>query len=610
MSVRAKTTSRLTFLVVWVVAGAYGWTTLRHGWVPHDDGALAQSASRVLAGEMPHRDFDEIYTGALTYLNAAAFQVFGAKLISLRYPLLAGYVAWIPVVYWVARRFASPLIAGGVTLLSTAWSIPIYPAAVPSWYILFLSTGMAAALLKHAESGRAAWLVVAGLCAGTAVLFKTTGLYAVGAGAFYTLYQEQVVATAVPTTGRGSRVYTAGLCAFVAVFLAAVVTLVARRLGGSEVVHFITPSVSVAGMLLAQERNLLAPNSGERLRRLLSLLSPFLVGCLIAIAPFITVYAAAGALGDLWTGMLSSLRRLVYAGSRPPPVWTTVLALLAGIYIGLLKRERAPMYRSVAMYGVAMAALLLILSNRSTAYLILWFTGANAIPLLLVSAALGMGMRQSRTRTAVSRLRIQVVLTVLAFWSLNQYPFSAPVYFAYAAPLLALALLSVLGEWPVASKPYLGALLGMAAAFAFFRAQPGFIYALGREPATDAYVVNLGLGQGGIRVTAVQHETYSRLVGLLRQHAAGGTIWAGPDAPEVYFLSGFPNSTRSVFDFLSAESPEAQLRKLLADGRVRAVVINNSPDFSPPLTGAVRQELAARFPRDSSVERFTVRWAQ
>jgi hypothetical protein len=64
-----------------------------------------------------------------------------------------------------------------------------------------------------------------------------------------------------------------------------------------------------------------------------------------------------------------------------------------------------------------------------------------------------------------------------------------------------------------------------------------------------------------------------------------------------------------MFDFLAAESPDAQLRELLSNGQLRAAVINRSPDFSPPLTASMRKELAARFPVDSTVGRFTVVWA-
>src|SRR4051812_31709263 len=60
----------LLLLVVVLLSSTWLWIHLTRGWIPHDDGALAQSAERVLQGQLPHRDFDELYTGGLTFLNA------------------------------------------------------------------------------------------------------------------------------------------------------------------------------------------------------------------------------------------------------------------------------------------------------------------------------------------------------------------------------------------------------------------------------------------------------------------------------------------------------------------------------------------------------------
>ena len=115
-------------LVVWAISAAYAITWIDHGWIPHDEGTLAQSAERVLTGELPHRDFDEGYTGGLSFLNAAAFRVFGVNLLSLRIPLLLFFLAWVPALYYISSRFVTPVAAGATVLLAVAWSVPTYPA--------------------------------------------------------------------------------------------------------------------------------------------------------------------------------------------------------------------------------------------------------------------------------------------------------------------------------------------------------------------------------------------------------------------------------------------------------------------------------------------------
>ena len=145
MDSHPKLVRRLLLAAVLVFVTLYAAHGLKRGWVPADEGFLGQSAERVLHGELPHRDYSEGYTGGLTYLNAAAFRLFGTNLASMRYMLFLFFVIWVPAFHYAARRFVSAPVAGAVTVLAAAWSIPNYPAALPSWYNLFFATfGLAA----------------------------------------------------------------------------------------------------------------------------------------------------------------------------------------------------------------------------------------------------------------------------------------------------------------------------------------------------------------------------------------------------------------------------------------------------------------------------------
>jgi len=46
------------------------------------------TAERILHGEILNSDVQEIHTGYLNFLHAAAFALAGEKLVSLRYPLI------------------------------------------------------------------------------------------------------------------------------------------------------------------------------------------------------------------------------------------------------------------------------------------------------------------------------------------------------------------------------------------------------------------------------------------------------------------------------------------------------------------------------------------
>ena len=103
---------------------------------------------------------------------------------------------------------------------------------------------------------------------------------------------------------------------------------------------------------------------------------------------------------------------------------------------------------------------------------------------------------------------------------------------------------------------------------------------------------------------------YPHVVALVQQHSTGEAIYAGPDSPEVYFLSGKANPTPFLFDFLADEAErEAVIRSALDDPRITVAVVNTRPGFSGALDGTLAELLVRRFPHHERVDRFDVRWS-
>src|SRR6266852_3545142 len=198
---------RFLFVLVFALSALYMAHELKRGWVPWDEGTLAQCAGRVLRGELPHRDYHEGYTGGLSYLNAAAFRVFGENLATMRYVLFVFFLAWIPAHYYAASRFVSAPVASAVTLLAVAWGPPMYAAAMPSWYNLFFATFGLAALLRYIEARTGRWLVIAGCCGGISFLFKLPGLFFVNGALLFLVFREQIALGANPGDRRDSLWY-------------------------------------------------------------------------------------------------------------------------------------------------------------------------------------------------------------------------------------------------------------------------------------------------------------------------------------------------------------------------------------------------------------------
>src|SRR3989442_1610232 len=312
--------------VAWVLGAAVGGHYLTRGWVPHDAGSLAQSAERVLAGELPHRDFDEIYTGGLSFLHALAFRLVGTSLLAPRLVLFAVFLAWLPAVYYVAGRFVSPLAAGLATLVAATWTVPNYSEAVPSWYNLFFAVFGVAALLRHLETGGRRWLVVAGVAGGLSCLAKVVGLYYVAAVLLLLVYRDHCWAR--EEARRGGRGYVGTVGAGLLVLVALVAALIRRRAGAVELIDFLVPVAALTAWLTWQLWSEPAGSSRDRFTRLGRLVLPFALGAAGPILVFLAPYALSGSLGALWAGgFIVAGESLRLAAMDFPALWGTPVAL-------------------------------------------------------------------------------------------------------------------------------------------------------------------------------------------------------------------------------------------------------------------------------------------
>ena len=109
MKVASSRFQRVLALLMLAASLAYLVPFVPRGWVPHDEGMLGQSAERVMRGELPHVDYQEPYTGGLSWLYAATFHVSGVDLLHIRWLLFAGAAAATLLTYSILRRFLRPI---------------------------------------------------------------------------------------------------------------------------------------------------------------------------------------------------------------------------------------------------------------------------------------------------------------------------------------------------------------------------------------------------------------------------------------------------------------------------------------------------------------------
>lgn len=150
----------------------------------YDEGLVLLNASRILAGEVPYRDFWTLYAPGYFYVLAGLFRLFGESVLVARvFDILVRFLV-TAAVYLFARRMVSWRVALIPYAFTSLWLASIrfyvYPA-FPALGAIFLALILFA---RYLETGRQRWLFFSGLALGlTAALRLDFGGYAaVGIG--------------------------------------------------------------------------------------------------------------------------------------------------------------------------------------------------------------------------------------------------------------------------------------------------------------------------------------------------------------------------------------------------------------------------------------------
>jgi hypothetical protein len=597
---------------VLTIAGVYVGARISSGWVPADDGILSQSALRAMQGQLPHRDFAEIYTGGLSVIHALAFRVLGVSLLSLRICAFLFFLAWIPAVYYVALRFTSAFAAGLITLVAVAWSFPNYPAAMPSWYNLFFATFGAAALLRYLEVRTRRWLFVAGVCGGVSILIKVIGAYYIAGVLLFLAFLEQSdeqsdeqSARESAKTGKSAVPFRVFSTSALLLFLATVIYVFHARLGSGEFYHFVLPAAVLVALILLGERNVRGEATGERFSRLLRLVIPFGCGVLSPVIAFLAPYARSGAVGQFFSGVTSSaIARSVGLGVlRPALIEKSIFALALAALVAATMYWREFQGKLVgAAVGLGLTVMLVKSTTSNGIVSGVWYSVATLTPLVvLLGAAVVLAAGKRGCRTKLQQQQVMVLVSLAAMCGLVQYPFAAPIYLCYAVPLTLLAAVAIVATAKKQPGTYvLAAVAGFYLLFGVVMLVPDYIYELTHKVGR---MDELHLARaGGLRIEYAAN--FADLIHLLQQHSPNGLMYAGNDCPELYFLAGLKNVTRD-----DGGAPAEEVLKALQSDDLKLVVINEAPFFpSAQMSPEVRAEVVRKFPESQLVGIFRVFW--
>ena len=584
------------------------WTILDRGWVPLDEGTIGQAAERVLQGQLPHREFTDPYTGGLASLHALAMHVYGVSLMAPRYALFIAFVLWLPGFWWLAMRFCGPRWAAAITIVAAWWSLPIYPAAMPTWYLLFIGTWIVVALERWRAARperRVRWLVLTGALCGIAVLVKQTGLYLIAGALLGILTGDQADVRAEWGGAKPSGRTDLAVLFLLAVLAALVLRLTWGRIGSGEFLNEVLPVNALLALAAWREWHLTVDSAG-RWKALLLQAGIMLAAAAIPVLIFLVPYARSGSLGLLYAGAVGDGAKRIstlHWGMRPAlTVLSAVWPVYAVITLELLSRKR----RALGVLAIMTAMPLIWLSiSTVSGYQRLWFFGTSLLP-VGVAIVVVMGCREwRRERTADPALILLAGMT--AFHALNQFPYAAPNYFAYIAPLAMLTAFAAAAHF--GALPRLNSAALILAGFAGIVLRVGSLHNLGYYPQWADNSHLLAVPRGGLLVTASDSAHYTSVLNLIAQHRANGTVYAGPELPEVYFLSGQQSPGRDSYSlFAMPVSDSTELSREFSANAANVIVIKGRPMFSAPLRDDIYQWLAIRYPRSQEVDTLEVRW--
>ncbi|MDB4862789.1 glycosyltransferase family 39 protein [Pirellulaceae bacterium] len=560
-----------------LVSGYLGWH-YDEGWIAHDEGLLGHTAELTLAGNTPHVEFQDAYTGLLSHINASSFKLFGINLASLRIPLLIGATMTAIVWYLIALRMVSPAVAGVVTLTSVAWSFPNYFAALPSWYVLMAASWTTWTLIKFHETSSRRYTLLAALFSGVAILFKIVGLYLVAASLFVIwISHAQPLRTESDRQPKTNTHLILSVC-LAGIFTLMVGILIHKHLSLSTVAYFLIPLAAAMAIILESSQRFTL-DLKDAVRNCLL----FGITACVPLFIFALPYILQGNLDNLMDGLFELPKaRLDHAAALPPNgVWclASIPILLLTIFENKVPKSMIlPLTSTIALCG----ACLCTLASTPLVYQSTFVVMQCSLPAIAVGA-----WYCHRKRELPMPAIILVIVT--ACLGITQYPYSSGIYFCYCAPFVLLTLIGVIGRTTTYDKPLWLTFIVLLAVFAVARVNYTNPRLIGSRSQHFENNRSLQTTRAKLKIESSQQQEYNSFLQIIeKQTTINEPILAGPDCPQFYFLSGRQNPTPQCYDLFRAyqlggqSELETELKRLIETRDIQLVVHNRNPEFSKP----------------------------
>jgi hypothetical protein len=530
-------------------------------WAPADEGNYAHVAERLLSGQVLHRDVQDVHAGYINFVNAAAFSIFGQRMVSLRYPLAALTVLQAALMFLLLRtRGLVVAVIGALALTSLSFVQFLNPTA--NWYSLFLTVSTIAWLSWSPPSLRGRHLLT-GVLVGTTFLFRQlSGVFlAIGVLVFVLLERREGLVDARRDLARALLVVIA-------------IVLITYLLRITEPVGWVLLGVWPLPILFHAWRRTTMPN-----RELASILLILLLGALISALPLLAYHVAHGSVPD-WLG-------------------DTFAAALTLPALDFMKRPGYLMMGILAWRGAHSGD---VAGRLNAAF---W------VVLLFLSAVLGMLLLYALVRRPAA-WSIHPLPIIASFYTLVSLHYQLPIYLYYTVGLTLAAVLwlttrsSGLSRVAALSTAVFLTAVGLYyhAGMPLSRHLQGVVAGERRFPSTP-----LQSAVAGIYVDAKDAAVYNELLALTESESLpGDTIFALPTNAELYFLSRRTNPFKFYNTALGIRS-SADLDSAIHTLRCappKLVFYDSQDKYNTPASAQIAAFLQARYQRLTTIPPFQV----
>ncbi len=380
------------------------------------------------------------------------------------------------------------------------------------------------------------------------------------------------------------------------------------RLSISDLLYLLLPIGACCRLLFSTGDNGAQTGSQNLLRGLV----PALAGAAVPLVCFVAPYVLDGQVGALIYGaFVLPQRRVQFASFEMPPAhWIFAGLPLLWAVAPVPPPARWPLrgwWPSAIVLSLAAAALAVRGLYSPSVYQLIWQSARGVTALLPVAICAVLAL--PRVQDVKERRILFGIAAMLAWASLVQFPFSAPIYFCYVTPLAVVSAVALAGNAGVATRPALPAAAVLLLVFSLASMNRGYVYNLGVVHEVMAPTVPLELERASLRVGEPDAVMYQRLMKLIAARLGDGQLVAGPDAPEVYFLTGRFSPSGTLFDFFDDHgSLEGGTNDLPGWQTARVVVLNHSRRFSLGPSTAFAARVREELRHSRAIGTFEVRW--